>query len=93
MTARSPKSTRRSRSKPGCGSCGGRTRRWPGPKWGRRTEPNGARVARVHLRVANRRTDFLHKTTTGLARTKSAIAMETLNIIGMEATAGCPGDL
>ncbi|MGH3861049.1 RNA-guided endonuclease InsQ/TnpB family protein [Actinokineospora sp.] len=42
-----------------------------------------AEVARVHLRVANRRTDFLHKTTTRLARTKSAIAVETLNITGM----------
>ncbi|HVK26138.1 MAG TPA: RNA-guided endonuclease TnpB family protein [Actinokineospora sp.] len=42
-----------------------------------------AEVARVHLRVAHRRTDFLHKTTTTLARTKSAIAVETLNIAGM----------
>ncbi|WP_327113292.1 transposase [Nocardia sp. NBC_01730] len=32
------------------------------------------RVARLHLRVAERRRDFLHKTTTRLARTKSAIA-------------------
>ncbi len=28
------------------------------------------RVARVHLKVAHRRADFLHKTTTMLARTK-----------------------
>jgi putative transposase len=42
-------------------------------------------VARLHLRVAHRRNDFLHKTTTGLARTKSAIAVETLNIAGMAA--------
>ncbi|WP_222719999.1 RNA-guided endonuclease InsQ/TnpB family protein [Actinokineospora xionganensis] len=42
-----------------------------------------AEVARVHLRVAHRRTDFLHKTTTRLARTKSAVAVETLNIVGM----------
>ncbi|MEV2220530.1 RNA-guided endonuclease TnpB family protein [Nocardia vinacea] len=41
------------------------------------------RVARLHLRVVNRRRDFLHKTTTRLARTKSAIAVETLNVKGM----------
>nr|WP_222719141.1 RNA-guided endonuclease TnpB family protein [Actinokineospora xionganensis] len=42
-----------------------------------------AEVARVHLRVVNRRSDFIHKTTTMLARTKSAIAVETPNIKGM----------
>jgi putative transposase len=41
------------------------------------------RVARLHMRVADRRRDFLHKTTTRLTRTKSAIAVETLNIRGM----------
>jgi putative transposase len=41
------------------------------------------RVGQVHLRVAARRRDFLHKTTTRLTRTKSAIAVETLNIRGM----------
>jgi putative transposase len=55
-----------------------------------RTRPDSAnrakarsRVARVHLDVANRRADFLHKTTTRLARTKSAVAVETLNVAGM----------
>jgi len=37
----------------------------------------------LHLRVADRRRDFLHKTTTRLTRTKSAIAVETLNVKGM----------
>lgn len=41
------------------------------------------RVARVHLRVANRRADFLYQTTTRLARTKSAVAVETLQVAGM----------
>ncbi|MFE3450385.1 RNA-guided endonuclease TnpB family protein [Nonomuraea sp. NPDC059194] len=41
------------------------------------------RVAALHLRVADRRRDFLHKTTTRLTRTKSAIAVETLNVRGM----------
>jgi putative transposase len=41
------------------------------------------RFAGLHLRVAHRRQDFLHKTTTRLARTKSAIAVETLNVKGM----------
>lgn len=41
------------------------------------------RLARVHLKVASKRADFLHKTTTMLARTKRAIAVETLNVAGM----------
>ncbi|MFF4815583.1 RNA-guided endonuclease InsQ/TnpB family protein [Kitasatospora sp. NPDC001309] len=41
------------------------------------------RVSRIHLRVADRRKDFLHKTTTELTRTKSAIAVETLHVKGM----------
>ncbi|WP_017594696.1 RNA-guided endonuclease InsQ/TnpB family protein [Nocardiopsis potens] len=41
------------------------------------------RVGRLHLRVADRRRDFLHKTTTRLARTKSAVAVETLHVKGM----------
>lgn len=41
------------------------------------------RLARVHLTVAHRRADFLHKATTKLARSKRAIAVETLNIKGM----------
>lgn len=43
------------------------------------------RLAKVHLDVANRRADFLHKTTTMLARSKRAIAVETLNVTGMVA--------
>ncbi|WP_017590937.1 RNA-guided endonuclease InsQ/TnpB family protein [Nocardiopsis potens] len=41
------------------------------------------RVGRLHLRVADRRRDFLHQTTTRLARTKSAVAVETLHVKGM----------
>ncbi len=40
-------------------------------------------VAAVHLTVANRRVDFLHQLTTRLARTKRAIAVESLNVAGM----------
>ncbi|GIF77415.1 hypothetical protein Asi02nite_69330 [Asanoa siamensis] len=40
-------------------------------------------VAALHLRVAARRGDFLHKLTTELARTKRAIAVESLNIAGI----------
>ncbi|MEV4808149.1 RNA-guided endonuclease TnpB family protein [Nonomuraea sp. NPDC049421] len=43
------------------------------------------RLARLHLQVAHRRADFLHKTTTMLARSKRAIAVETLNVTGMVA--------
>lgn len=41
------------------------------------------RLGRVHLEAAGQRADFLHKTTTTLARTKRAIAVETLNVAGM----------
>ncbi|WP_026120414.1 RNA-guided endonuclease InsQ/TnpB family protein [Nocardiopsis potens] len=41
------------------------------------------RVGRLHLRVADRRRDFLHQTTTWPARTKSAVAVETLHVKGM----------
>lgn len=41
------------------------------------------KVAAVHLKVANRRADFLHQLTTRLARTKRAIAVESLNVAGM----------
>jgi putative transposase len=40
-------------------------------------------LATVHLKVAHRRADFLHKLTTRLARTKRAIAVESLNVAGM----------
>lgn len=41
------------------------------------------KVARVHLTVNHRRSDFLHQLTTRLARTKRAIAVESLNVSGM----------
>lgn len=41
------------------------------------------KLATVHLQVAHQRADFLHKTTTMLARTKRAIAVEDLNVAGM----------
>jgi putative transposase len=42
-----------------------------------------AAVAAIHLKVAQRRGDFLHQLTTRLARTKRAIAVESLNVAGM----------
>lgn len=42
-----------------------------------------AAVAAIHLKIANRRGDFLHKTTTMLARTKRAVVVEDLNVAGM----------
>jgi putative transposase len=41
------------------------------------------RLGKVHLEVANQRADFLHTTTTRLARTKRAIAVETLSVAPM----------
>jgi putative transposase len=42
-----------------------------------------SRLGRVHLKVTHKRADFLHKTTTMLATTKRAIAVEDLNVAGM----------
>jgi putative transposase len=41
------------------------------------------RLARLHRRVRNQRSDFLHQATTELAKTKSAIVLEDLNVAGM----------
>ena len=41
------------------------------------------RVARIHNRIANRRSDTLHKLTTMLAQTYSDISIEDLNVAGM----------
>jgi putative transposase len=40
-------------------------------------------LARAHLRVANVRKNALHQVTSRLARTKSAVALEDLNVTGM----------
>lgn len=41
------------------------------------------KVAKQHLKIANQRKDFLHKTTSKLISENQAIAVETLNIKGM----------
>lgn len=41
------------------------------------------KIARIHTRVANVRKDFLHKFTTMLAKTKSVIVIEDLNVKNM----------
>lgn len=41
------------------------------------------RLARLYRRIRNIRRDFLHKFTTGLAKTKSVIIVEDLNVKGM----------
>ena len=40
-------------------------------------------LARLHRRIRNQRRDFLHKATTELAKTKSVIVIEDLNVRGM----------
>ena len=40
-------------------------------------------LARLHRRIRNQRLDFLHKLTTRLAKTKSAIVVEDLSVAGM----------
>lgn len=41
------------------------------------------RLAKAHVRVSNIRKDALHQATTWLAKTKSAIVLENLNVSGM----------
>ncbi len=41
------------------------------------------RLARLHRRIRNQRQDFLHQATTALAKTKSVIVVEDLNVRGM----------
>jgi putative transposase len=42
------------------------------------------RVARVHERIANQRRDAIHKATTSIVRESQAVAVEDLNVAGME---------
>lgn len=41
------------------------------------------RLARLHRHIKNTRQDFIHKLTTSLAKTKSAVIIEDLNVGGM----------
>jgi putative transposase len=41
------------------------------------------RVARLHEKITNQRLDFLHKTTTAIAKQYDTVACENLNISGM----------
>ena len=41
------------------------------------------RLARLHRRIRNVRTDFLHKLSTSLAKTKSVVVLEDLHVRGM----------
>ena len=44
---------------------------------------SASKLAKLHYRVACQRSDVLHKATTRLAKTKSVIVVETLNVSGM----------
>jgi putative transposase len=52
-------------------------------KGSRNRRKSAQKIARIHARVANVRRDFLHKTTTRLAKTKSIIVIEDLKVKGM----------
>ncbi len=45
----------------------------------------GRKVARIHARIVDRRTDHLHKLSTRLVRENQAVALEDLNVSGMVA--------
>ena len=53
------------------------------PRGSRNRRKSAAGLARLHRRIRCRRTDFLHKTTTGLAKTQSVIVVEDLLVQGM----------
>lgn len=52
-------------------------------KGGKNREKAKRKLARLHYRIACIRSDFLHKTTTGITRRYGLIAMEDLNVAGM----------
>ena len=53
-------------------------------KGSRRRAKQRARVARIHEKISNQRKDALHKATTNAVRESQAIAVEDLNVRGME---------
>jgi putative transposase len=67
-----------------CAGCDGAPARSPGSSLARPTAA-GRRlaVARLHRRIRNQRTDALHKATTALAKAKSVIVVEDLDVAGM----------
>ena len=52
-------------------------------KGSRNRRKSAQKIAKIHARVANVRRDFLHKLTTRLAKTKSILVIEDLNVSGM----------
>jgi putative transposase len=52
-------------------------------KGSRNRRRSAQKIAKIHMKVANVRRDFLHKVTSKLAKTKSIIVIEDLNVKGM----------
>lgn len=52
-------------------------------KGSRNRRKSALSLARLHRRIRNQRTDFLHQVTTRLAKTKSVIVVEDLHVRGM----------
>jgi len=52
-------------------------------KGSQRRESARRKVARIHARIKDQRTDFLHKLSTRIVRENQAIALEDLNVSGM----------
>jgi putative transposase len=52
-------------------------------KGSKNRKKSALKLARWHRRVRNQRRDFLHKTSSELAKTKSVIVMEDLSVKGM----------
>ncbi|MFZ2724883.1 MAG: transposase [Methylococcaceae bacterium] len=52
-------------------------------KGSKRRQKAKLKVARIHINIANKRKDFIHKTTTQLINEYDIIAIEDLNVAGM----------
>lgn len=61
-------------------ACRTHSRKAPGPANRRKS---AARLARIHARIANIRTDILHKATSALAVRYQTVIVEDLNVAGM----------
>jgi len=63
--------------------------RWRSRRLSRKARGSGnrrrsaVRLARLHRRIRNMRVDFLHKLSTRLAKTKSVVVLEQLNVRGL----------
>ena len=57
-------------------------------KGGKNRKKAGCKLARLHRQIKNQRSNTLHQVTSRLAKTKSVLVIEDLNVSGMLKTIG-----